>query len=139
LLGIYRAFMQKLTINKKSVLRVLMGVYLLPLFLVIGSLSVPPADLPLCGLMFGLAVFGLVLARRESRAWRVIWTSALVVSILCGVLEIVAGQRIAQQRSKHDSSRLTMPNKSPEPTAVGAVSSAVAVHAASRRWLSFFR
>jgi hypothetical protein len=32
-----------------------------------------------------------------------------------------------------------VPNKSPEPTAVGAVSSAVAVHAASRRWLSFFR
>jgi hypothetical protein len=31
------------------------------------------------------------------------------------------------------------PNKSPEPTAVGAVRSAVAVHAASRRWLSFFR
>jgi hypothetical protein len=30
-------------------------------------------------------------------------------------------------------------NKSPEPTAVGAGSSAVAVHAASRRWLSFFR
>ena len=36
--------------------------------------------------------------------------------------------------------RLTMcPNKSLEPTAVGAVSSAIAVHAASRRWLSFFR
>jgi hypothetical protein len=36
---------------------------------------------------------------------------------------------------------LTMlwPNKSPEPTAVGAVSSAVAVHVASRRWLSFLR
>ena len=32
-----------------------------------------------------------------------------------------------------------MPNKSPEPTAVGAVSSAVAVHVASRRWLSFLR
>ena len=31
------------------------------------------------------------------------------------------------------------PNKSPEPTAVGACSSAVAVNAASRRWLSFFR
>ena len=31
------------------------------------------------------------------------------------------------------------PNKSPEPTAVGAVRSAVAVHAASRRWLSFLR
>ncbi len=36
-------------------------------------------------------------------------------------------------------SRKMTPNKSPEPTAVGAVSSAVAVHAASRRWLSFFR
>jgi hypothetical protein len=31
------------------------------------------------------------------------------------------------------------PNKSPEPTAVGACSSAVAVHAMSRRWLSFLR
>src|ERR1035437_386856 len=31
------------------------------------------------------------------------------------------------------------PNKSPEPTAVGACSSAVAVHVASRRWLSFLR
>jgi hypothetical protein len=31
------------------------------------------------------------------------------------------------------------PNKSPEPTAVGAGSSAIAVHAASRRWLSFLR
>jgi hypothetical protein len=32
-----------------------------------------------------------------------------------------------------------LPNKSPEPTAVGAGRSAVAVHAVSRRWLSFFR
>src|ERR1035437_3051679 len=31
----------------------------------------------------------------------------------------------------------TMPNKSPEPTAGDAFSSAVAVHVASRRWLSF--
>ncbi len=30
-----------------------------------------------------------------------------------------------------------MPNKSPEPTAVGACRSAIAVHVASRRWLSF--
>jgi hypothetical protein len=32
-----------------------------------------------------------------------------------------------------------MPNQSPEPTAVGAVSSALAVHVASRRWLNFVR
>ena len=108
-LGICRAFMQKLTINKTSLLRVLFGVYLFPLSLVCFSLSVPPADLPLCGLMFVLAAFGLVLARQESRGWRVIWTGALIVSILCGVLEIVAGQRIARQRSKHDlSMRLTI-------------------------------
>ena len=31
------------------------------------------------------------------------------------------------------------PNQSPEPTAVGAGRSAIAVHVASRRWLSFFR
>jgi hypothetical protein len=34
---------------------------------------------------------------------------------------------------------ISWPNKTLEPTADGAVSSAVAVHAASRRWLSFFR
>ena len=32
-----------------------------------------------------------------------------------------------------------MTPKSPEPTAVGACSSAIAVHVASRRWLSFLR
>jgi len=32
-----------------------------------------------------------------------------------------------------------MPNKSPEPTAVGAGSSAIAAHVTSRRWLSFLR
>jgi hypothetical protein len=35
--------------------------------------------------------------------------------------------------------RSTFANKSPEPTAVGAFSSAVAVHVADRRWLSFLR
>jgi hypothetical protein len=35
--------------------------------------------------------------------------------------------------------RMMLPNYSPEPTAVGACRSAIAVHATSRRWLSFFR
>jgi hypothetical protein len=34
---------------------------------------------------------------------------------------------------------ISRPNKSPEPTAVGAFGSAIAVHVASRRWLSFLR
>jgi hypothetical protein len=37
------------------------------------------------------------------------------------------------------SYQIISPNKSPEPTAVGAVRSAFAVHVASRRWLSFHR
>ena len=52
----------------------------------------------------------------------------------------VAGILDTLRRKKaliHNSSR--MPNKSPEPTAVGAVRSAIAVHVASRRWLGFFR
>jgi hypothetical protein len=96
--------MQKIAINKQSLLRVLLGVYMFPLFLVVFSLSVPPGDLPLCGLMFVLAGFGFILARRESRAWRLIWLSALILSLLCGALELVAGQRIARQRSHHEAS-----------------------------------
>ena len=45
----------------------------------------------------------------------------------------------ASSNLSHLQLESTWPNKSPEPTAVGAGSSAVAVHVASRRWLSFFR
>jgi len=91
----------KLTIDRRSMLRILGGVYFFPFFLVCFSLSVPPADLPLCGLLFILAVVGYFLARRESRAWRVFWIAALAFALVSGVLEIVAGMRIARQRSKH--------------------------------------
>lgn len=105
----------RLPINKRSLLRVLCGVYLLPLFLVCFSLGVPPADLPLCGLMFALAAFGLFLSRRESRAWRIVWMIALIASVIFGALEIIAGRNIAHQRSLHDSSmRFVLPNKPPE-------------------------
>jgi hypothetical protein len=90
--------MNKVTLNKQSLLRVLLAVYLFPLYLVVFSLSVPPGDLPLCGLMLALAVLGFMLARRQSRAWQLIWLTALGVSVLCGILEVVAGQRIARQR-----------------------------------------
>ena len=51
---------------------------------------------------------------------------------------LAIGERFDLPDSIMDFTSL-MPNKSPEPTAVGAGSSAVAVHVASRRWLSFFR
>ena len=82
--------MHKLTINKRSVLRVLSGIYLFPLYLVCFSLGVPPADLPLCGLMFVLSAFAMPLARRESRAWLVVWIGAFAVSIIFGALQIIA-------------------------------------------------
>ena len=51
---------------------------------------------------------------------------------------LAVGERFDLPDSIMDFTSL-MPNKSPEPTAVGACRSAVAVHATSRRWLSFFR
>jgi hypothetical protein len=110
--------MHKLAINKQSLLRILIGVYLFPLSLVCFSLSVPSGDLPLCGLMFVLAGFGFMLARRESHAWRLVWLSALILSVLCGALEVVAGQRIAHQRSHHESS---VKRTAANPTAVATV------------------
>jgi hypothetical protein len=52
--------------------------------------------------------------------------------------ELAVGERLDLPDFIMDFTSL-MPNKSPEPTAVGAGSSAVAVHVASRRWLSFLR
>ena len=96
--------MQKVAINKPSLLRILSGVYVFPFFLVAFSLSVPPGDLAFCGLMFVLAGAGFILARRESRAWRLLWLGALIVSVICGVLEVVAGERAARQRARPESS-----------------------------------
>ena len=61
-----------------------------------------------------------------------------------------AGLHAEQVRSRRIGERLDLldfimrftiswPNKTLEPTAVGAVHSAVAVHVTSRRWLSFLR
>ncbi len=95
--------MNNSTFSKRSLSRILFGVYLFPLLLVLTSLSIPPADLPLCGLMFGLAVVGLFVSRHDSRIWRIIWVGALIASVMFGVLELVAGERIAHGRSHSES------------------------------------
>jgi hypothetical protein len=51
---------------------------------------------------------------------------------------LVVGERLDLHDFIMDFTSL-MPNKSLEPTADGAASSAIAVHVAGRRWLSFFR
>jgi len=89
------------TINRRSWLRILFGVYLFPLFLFSFSLSVPPGDLPICAMMFVIAVLGLILARREHHTWLRIWALALIVSLLCTASEIIAGRRIALECSRN--------------------------------------
>lgn len=100
MLGLMSVSVRKLTLDKRSFLRVLVGVYLILLFLICFDLSVPPADLPFSGLLFVLAVIGIVLARRERRAWRLFWTGALILALAFPVLEVIAGWRIAKQRSE---------------------------------------
>jgi hypothetical protein len=56
--------------------------------------------------------------------------------------EQVRSRRIGERLDLPDfimSFTISWPNKTLEPTADGVFSSAIAVHAASRRWLSFFR
>jgi hypothetical protein len=55
------------------------------------------------------------------------------------VLVFSEGHRVGISQCFHILFVEPWPNKTPEPTAVGVLSSAIAVHVASRRWLSFFR
>ena len=106
--------MHRIVISRKSILRGLLGVYLFPLWLVVFSLSVPPADFPLCVMMFVLAVLGLTLARKENRAWRAIWTVGVVIAIVAGVLQIVAGRRVAARlHSEKQSARYSEAGNTP--------------------------
>jgi hypothetical protein len=59
--------------------------------------------------------------------------------LVCILWRVRSAAMWSSLRPCHQFWMTTQPNKSPEPTAVGAGSSAVAVHVASRRWLSFFR
>ena len=92
--------MQKPALNRQSLLRILAGVYLFPLYLVCFSLGVPPSDLPLCALLFALAVFGLVLARKESRVWGLFWGGALVVSVAFATFQIAATKHLRVAASR---------------------------------------
>jgi hypothetical protein len=61
---------------------------------------------------------------------------------ICGLVVVAILVFIVWQMTHsviHGGPKKPLPNKSPEPTAVGACRSAVAVHVASRRWLSFLR
>jgi hypothetical protein len=97
--------MRSLEIKKQSRLLILLFIYLFVCSLIFLSLSVPPADFPICVMMFVVAVVGLVIAWRESRVWLLIWIGALAASIMFGALELLSGRIIAHQRSIHHTSK----------------------------------
>jgi hypothetical protein len=68
-----------------------------------------------------------------------LWVAVPLESLLMLPFTIIPSIIVVIVYRSRFSHKTMMPNKSPEPTAVGAGRSAVAVHAASRRWLSFFR
>ena len=88
---------------KRSMLRILLSVFAFLLTMVVFSLNVPPGDFRLLAIMFAIAIIGAVLSLSESRKWKVVWSTALVISIVGGALEIVAGRLIAQQRSRDNA------------------------------------
>jgi len=87
---------------KSAILKILLIVYLFTFLVVCFSLSVPPTEMPLFVLMLCFAVIGIAISFRESRHWRIIWIIALVISILGGTLDVVAGKRIAREKSKNE-------------------------------------
>ena len=83
-----------------------------------------------------MVVLGGFLKRRLLSFGCLILGFILITYAILGVILEIDGSKGIRRDSEMT---IVWPNKSPEPTAVGAFSSAVAVHVASRRWLSFFR
>ena len=86
----------------------------------------------IAGLAFSCVLFVWSLLNLV-RHWRRSVLGFVCLIVAFGFLVVMAD--IFAMNQHRDQS----PNKSPEPTAVGAVRSAIAVHVAGRRWLSFLR
>jgi apolipoprotein N-acyltransferase len=81
---------------KPSLVRIASAIWGIGIVLtILGSLSVPPDDLPL---YIGLACIALVPLILGSRRYRVFGAIALAVSLLMVVLDCWAGIRIKEQR-----------------------------------------
>lgn len=86
--------------HKRQIIRVLLAVYSMLFLFTVFSLSVPPHDLILFVAFFLIAVVGFLMARAEGRSWKLIWIVALTIAILGGLLEILAGKRLAEHRAE---------------------------------------
>jgi hypothetical protein len=87
--------------------------------------------------ILGQASFRASMAARDASSLQAATIIDMASDVSHIALCIAAITLISQIRESQINQQA--PNKSPEPTPVGAVSSAIAVHVVSRRWLSFFR
>ncbi|MDB6055115.1 MAG: hypothetical protein JWN25_2638 [Verrucomicrobiales bacterium] len=90
---------------KQSLSRILLLVFCALFVLTVGSLGVPPDDLPLFGLLILIAAIGLMTAWNPSKKWRYIWVAALTISIFGSFLDLFAGKRMAGQHLKNERSQ----------------------------------
>ena len=93
--------------------------------------------------VFGFYFVGLAGEDSDSSIWMSKISAVRLSSVRGGSHgEQVRSRRIGERLDLPDfimNFTISWPNKTLEPTADGVVSSAIAVHVASRRWLSFFR
>ena len=86
---------------------------------------------------FGASIICGCTSEFESQVRRDVFMSAMAsrFSFQSSAVRSMVTYSLQILRARHEMP----PNKSPEPTAVGAVRSAIAVHVVGRRWLSFLR
>jgi len=94
------------------------------------------SSLGIAGVVGGLFAYAFLHRREVSTQAHILATLGFVAAVVLCFSRDTHGPPILIGALLASSMTMLWPNKSPEPTAVGA---AVAIHAASRRWLSFFR
>jgi hypothetical protein len=75
---------------KGKLLNVCVVVYLLLLIFALGTLSVPPRDLPIYGGMLITSIVAFVLAKEKTRRWRIVTALGVGLAVIGSLLQVVA-------------------------------------------------
>ena len=75
---------------KGKLLNVCVVVYLLLLIFALGTLSVPPRDLPIYGGMLITSIAAFVLAKEKTRRWRIPCALGVGLAVIGSLLQVVA-------------------------------------------------
>jgi hypothetical protein len=76
-------------VMKGKLLNVCITAYLLLLIFALGTLSVPPRDLPIYGGMLITSIVAFVLAKEKTRRWRIVTASAIGLAVIGSLLQVV--------------------------------------------------